>query len=757
MARRSAFTVVPTTRRAALSYDRSVPNGMGVTHLVEVNGRGAYEKHYERAARILGKSYRANCSCDKSSFTGPASFEAWRAAAKPAGSEPQQRSQYNDYVAWATRVKATGPVGTQITRQKFGKTFGARAAAATGSKKAAAPAAFTANGKHEGRPMKISKWRKNPDFDWDAAFGFAPKGGKKRGGKKKARPQYGPTRAHWEAENLRQLGLQKTRHLRARKAAATRSKRLPPIILHPAIKAAKKATKRRMFRQFRLLAAKIGSHNLATNVYAGRSGKLRHPPDWAIAGYRSARAAKLDSSAYAAKLEKLRAERQAFAQAIIDGRATRDPFAPNKKRNKRKTRKTRKGKKMAFTFMGKRVTRAAKKTIKRRVRAGSKLMGRIRKTTKVSRKGSAATRLRRLLAARTAVLRAAHTRFNSNKKGSKKKAYKRELAALKRQVASLVKGGKSRKRGKRTSKKSSRRTRKHGVRRWGGSVKGGGGHFMNLFGVEKYNSNRRRSHKRRSHGFRRNGAALGQIMSAFKLGGMAVVGFSIHRVLTNLLNTSVTEKFLGTTGVAAFSKLITGVLVAAAGIPLANKFVPGSSTLAVTTGMVVSVGQAAITSLLAAFGDTTLTGVLGSYLDAPGSASRFMGYGSYYTLPQGRAVYPSVPRSGAGGFGEYLQSTNTGLVQAPAGYGATPLLQAAAGYGEYEMVPGYSGMGYVDEGTMPNLAAAEQALNVAEAAAGFGDLSSVTTFNPAVQTVAVPDEPGGSRAGILAGSQGIFA
>lgn len=733
MARRSAFTVVPTTRRAALSYDRSVPNGMGVTHLVEVNGRGAYEKHYERAARILGKSYRANCSCDKSSFTGPASFEAWRAAAKPAGSEPQQRSQYNDYVAWATRVKATGPVGTQITRQKFGKTFGARAAAATGSKKAAAPAAFTANGKHEGRSMKISKWRKNPDFDWDAAFGFAPKGGKK-GGKK--RPQYGPTRAHWEAENLRQLGLQKARHLRARKAAATRSKRMPPIILHPAIKAAKKATKRRMFRQFRLLAAKIGSHNLATNVYAGRGGKLRHPPDWAIAGYRSARAAKLDSSAYATKLEKLRAERQAFAQAILDGRATRDPFAPNRKKGKKTTRKSRKGKKMAFTFGGKRV----------------------RKTTKVSRKGSAATRLRRLLAARTAVLRAA------NKKGGKKAAFKRQLAALKRQVASLAKGGKSRKRGKRGKKGS--KSRKHGVRRWGGRVKGGGGHIMFLRGLEKYNSNRRRSHKRRFRsnrrrhgfrGFRRNGAALGQIMSAFKLGGMAVVGFSIHRVLTNLLNTSVTEKFLGTTGVAAFSKLITGVLVAAAGIPLANKFVPGSSTLAVTTGMVVSVGQAAITSLLAAFGDTTLTGVLGSYLDAPGSASRFMGYGSYYTLPQGRAVYPSVPRSGAGGFGEYLQSTNTGLVQAPAGYGATPLLQAAAGYGEYEMVPGYSGMGYVDEGTMPNLAAAEQALNVAEAAAGFGDLSSVTTFNPAVQTVAVPDEPGGSRAGILAGSQGIFA
>lgn len=738
---------------------------MGVTHLVEVNGRGAYEKHYERAARILGKSYRANCSCDKSSFTGPASFEAWRAAAKPAGSEPQQRSQYNDYVAWATRVKATGPVGTQLTRQKFGKTFGARAAAATGSKKAAAPAAFTANGNHKGRSMAKHKWRRNTGFDWATSFGLAPasatSGGKKRGGKKKERPQYGPTRAHWEAENLRQLGLQKARHLRARKAAATRAKRLPPIILHPAIKAAKKATKRRMFRQFRLLAAKIGSHNLATNVYAGRGGKLRHPPDWAIAGYRSARAAKLDSGAYATKLEKLRAERQAFAQAILDGRATRDPFAPNPRKKSKKTRKTRKGKKMAFTFMGKRVTRAAKKTIKRRVRAGSKLMSRIRKTTKVSRKGSAAARLRRLLAARTSVLRAAHKRFNSNKKGGKKAAFKRQLAALKSQVARLAKGGKSRKKGKRRGKGS--KSRKHGVRRWGGSFKGGGGHIMFLRGLEKYNSNRRRSRRfrsngrRRHFGFRRNGAALSQIMSAFKLGGMAVVGFSIHRVLTNLVNSSVTEKFLGTTGVAAFSKLITGVLVAAAGIPLANKFVPGSSTLAVTTGMVVSVGQAAITSLLAAFGDTTLTGVLGSYLDAPGSASRFMGYGSYYTLPQGRAVYPSVPRSGAGGFGEYLQSTNTGLVQAPAGYGATPLLQAAAGYGEYEMVPGYSGMGYVDEGTMPNLAAAEQALNVAEAAAGFGDLSSVTTFNPAVQTVAVPDEPGGSRAGILAGSQGIFA
>jgi len=45
---------------------------------------------------------------------------------------------------------------------------------------------------------------------------------------------------------------------------------------------------------------------------------------------------------------------------------------------------------------------------------------------------------------------------------------------------------------------------------------------------------------------------------------------------------------------------------------------------------------------------------------------------------------------------------------------------------------------------------------VHQAAAGFGDLPLEQTVQPSIRAMDIPDMPGGSRAGILAGGDGIF-
>jgi hypothetical protein len=122
------------------------------------------------------------------------------------------------------------------------------------------------------------------------------------------------------------------------------------------------------------------------------------------------------------------------------------------------------------------------------------------------------------------------------------------------------------------------------------------------------------------------------------------------------------------------------------------------------------------------------------------------------------------------------------LTQAAAGYGghlqqmyANPPLgeyyaYGAEAIGEYESVNGMGNAELTDDGIYPNLSSAEQSLNVAEAAAGigaegpmltqaaagFGDLPLEQTVEPMIRSLDIPDEPGGSRAGILQGGDGIF-
>jgi hypothetical protein len=204
----------------------------------------------------------------------------------------------------------------------------------------------------------------------------------------------------------------------------------------------------------------------------------------------------------------------------------------------------------------------------------------------------------------------------------------------------------------------------------------------------------------------------------------------------------------------------------------------------VAAGMAASFIHGAIVTALNAGGAQEAAAYLSNYPNAEGSMyghaigsyysfrphEVYSGYGSYYEIPQPMSGFgqPQLTQAAAG-YGQLTQAAaGMGmLTQAAAGMGQ--ITQAAAGTGEY-VATGIEGIGeyeenpvsgvaaYTDEGIHPNLHSAEQALSVAEAAAGVGsaEVPLQSTVNPTMIADPISDLPGGSRAGILAGGDGIF-
>lgn len=265
-----------------------------------------------------------------------------------------------------------------------------------------------------------------------------------------------------------------------------------------------------------------------------------------------------------------------------------------------------------------------------------------------------------------------------------------------------------------------------------------------------YMSNRRHGRRRA----RRNPDILGQITSVLKVGAMVLVGFVAHRGLTWVVSEkALTQIEMFNTGsLSEFRGLISGALVAGGGIALLAKFAPNQVAKA-GIGMGVSFLHGVLLFALKKIGQPEVAGYFAAYPDAEGQAFHTMaGYGAYETLPPGYA--------GMGEYDYYNQYSGMGqLTQAAAGYGESvgeffmPGLNAV---GEYEAVDGMGSYGHTDEGIHPNLHSAEQALTVAEAAAGIGDMPLQSTINPYQIAAPVQDAPGGSRAGILQGPEGIF-
>ena len=264
-----------------------------------------------------------------------------------------------------------------------------------------------------------------------------------------------------------------------------------------------------------------------------------------------------------------------------------------------------------------------------------------------------------------------------------------------------------------------------------------------------------RKHRRRTHrrSYRRNPEFVNQLIATLKTAAPIVAGFFAHRALTNLVDDQLAKVDAFNTGALKdYRGLISGILVAAAGGPLAAMVVPGQAR-SIGIGMGTSLLHGFAITLLNKFGQPDVAGYLSAYPDADGGAySEYMemnGYGGYGQFTQAAAGY-GAPQ----------------FTQAAAGYGYPQITQAAAGLtgfneymatGEYELTGGVGDTETIDEGIYPNTTSAEYALSVAEAAAGVGDIGFQSTVDPTMYAQAISDGPTGARAGILEGGDGIFS
>ena len=502
---------------------------------------------------------------------------------------------------------------------------------------------------------------------------------------------------------------------RPRRGKKARKPRLPKsLVRYAGASSRRRSAARRRPRIYNTVSVKIGGRTRRT--YVTRSG--RKAPVYAILGFRSAKAlqnALSGSSRYTDKqratlesrygkiLARRRTAAERAAKRILQGR---DPFVANRSKKMRRTKK--KGRKARRRSTTRSSVRRRRVTHRRRPSTRRRRTTR-RSTARRYRSNAGKRKARRRKATRRPTLRRRVRRANAFISAVNRSFRSKRKSKARRRLPSLLKR-----------------------------------HFF--------------SNPRRRRGFVRNfgGAYLATMKNVLKVGAFAGAGFVAHRVGSNLLNTYVFPNigFLAdpASSLSPYRKLIASAVVLAIGVPVVAK-VAGASGSTAAVGMVVSAGLDLILALAGRL-DTSgkIASALSAYPDAGGYASNLGGMGSYYTF-RTHQKYPANLQSGVG---EYVETGNTGLMQQAAGFGNMQLLQAAAGMGEYEVVPGYSGMGMTDEGVAPNLFAAEQALNVAEAAAGIGDLSMVSISDPAQQVIAVPDEPGGSRAAVFAGQNGIF-
>lgn len=529
-------------------------------------------------------------------------------------------------------------------------------------------------------------------------------------------------------------------------------------------KKAKKHTAKKHTRRtnpFKRISVRIGGRTRKTYLYRTPKGRVRHLPEFALLGYKSAKAgdrAARKPGGYeriSRRGDKLIARREKLA-AMAQKRimAGKDVFSPNagrivsfeewKKMKANKKRGKKKGKK------GRKLTKAQRAVISRRnlkkaraARKGHRGHKKTKKTKKhVVRKHGKLTKAQRAAISRRNLkkARAARKGHKRSKKTGKRHASKRYMTGTKWALRySPGKKGRGKKRGRKAM------------------------YSLHL-----------RKNYRRNFG----GAMVSDLTKVVKFGTLILSGYVVHRALTKVVDNYGTAKISALAG-SQYRGLISSVVTAAVGIPGAMYL--GRKThvdvAPVVGGMAASLLQGVLVTILNAAGQQNVAGYLSGYADGGGRAYR--GMGEYYSFKPRQTFngmgefYEVLPQSGFGldtaqlrqAAGSYPQEA-VGFTQAPGGMGAA-VTQAAGAAGEY-IVYGAEGMGDYEEvvptgngvatsdGVRPNLHEAEQALNIVEAAGAMGDLPLQMNVNPTVAQRPVAGEPGGSRAGILAGGDGIF-
>jgi len=562
--------------------------------------------------------------------------------------------------------------------------------------------------------------------------------GKKKATKRKAAARRKPVARRRAAPKKASKRLTKTQFLNRQKRRGRSAKQSQNDWKLSRKAAAKRAPKRRKPRtygkgKFKALRSRVGSKSRHTYMYRTKRGGTRHIPEYAALGYKSEKdmirlsSTAKGAAAYVKRKEKLDVRRSKAAErAARQIRAGRGMFTPNE------------GDIITFEEWKKMRPNAAKK----------------RKKTTKRRKKTGWTKAKRVAAGKKAA-RTRKRRLTSRKsKPAKRKAVSRRkprygTKAWYRWIGK--KGAAARKRGKGRKRPTAKRRKRTTTRR-----------AKRMTITMTANRRRRRSRSRRT--YRRNVSAsmfVTELKNALKLGALVTVGYVAHRAGTKLLSDQVLSKIgafqTGTLG--EYRGIISAALMAAIGVPLTVRVAP-KQAVPVAAGMAASLIHGAVMLMLTKMDQHKALPYLSAYPNAEGAA-----YGSYYAfqphqqmgqapMMQAAAAYPPMQAAaGMQGMGQPV------LAQAAAGMGEY-YAYGADGIGEYEEVPPMNTgpVGQIDEGIYPNLHSAEQALSFAEAAAGVGgaDVPMMSTVSPTVIADPVQELPGGSRAGVFQGGDGIF-
>lgn len=537
--------------------------------------------------------------------------------------------------------------------------------------------------------------------------------------------------------------------------------------------------------QYKALKAKAGGKTHDTFLYKTASGRTKHIPDHAILGFSSYRemqkvyksGSEKERSSLSKRLHTLMDRREKAAQRAAEKvRQGTAWFSPNGKvitykEWKKTTMKPNKAKKSRKKKSTTKSTFVARVMRKGRSRAQANSLWKAIQTNKAKGRKKKATPKKRATAKRSTTKRRTTSKRRSTKKASSKrkatKSRKRKQTPKARRAAvrNLKTACKKVSRMKANGSKASSRSR------------------------YAYSKSFRKNGKKKS--YRKNAAGAQykmELMNAFRYGGIVTGGMLVHRIASNALNKNLDGMEMFAKSSPGYRSTVSSVIVALIAVPLTVRVLPKHAGVA-AAGIMASLLYGLAKDGLAKLDKPELVQAISSYPNADGYA-QYSGVGAYYEYS------PHQVFSGAGGLGHDGQM----LTQAAAGVGefyevgpgAQGVEQAAAGlqqmyangtgeyyatgmegFGEYESVPYEGGpQPYTYDGLQPNLHSAEQALNVAEAAsglgghgggevltqaaAGFGGIPLQSEVDPMIRALDIPDSPGGSRAGILAGGDGIF-
>jgi hypothetical protein len=464
-------------------------------------------------------------------------------------------------------------------------------------------------------------------------------------------------------------------------------------------------------------------------LYKTRKGKVRHIPLDAVIGHAKG------TPEYAKALAKYMKVRKAAAERLTKHGG---PFVANKAGRKgkkgKKARKSRKASKGKWNLKRFNKARADGMSVAdaKKVGFGTKKAGKSRKAKKGGKRKSRKGGKRKARKSRKGGKRKAR----KSRKGGKRKARKSRKGG-KRKARKSRKGGKrkarkSRKGGKRKARKS----RKGGKRKARKSRKGRKSPSIRSLkrGKIYYAPNRRRSRRRK---MRRN--QLGAMFKAvMKKGALVALGFLVHRVLTSLAVTKLLPLLKSPApaapagfDLATFERPLAGIPVAAIGILVAHYTAKGAKQ-EIAAGMVASLAQSVVVSVLRAANVTSVAGHLEGYSSSQAYALRGMrgmrGFRGLGAAP--RSILPGYApvgqfRQAAAGLGTYRQAAaGTGEYFQPNAMGEYFVPNSVRGVGSYEpagplALQASAGTGqFIDDGIKPD-SNLDAVMDLAESAAGL--------------------------------------